>query len=148
VFGARAARAARRFVKHYYINKKMKTLHHHSFTSDFAESSEWRDDQILEIQRSIKRTMWEKVGIVRSEKSLREALNVLTGHFKLLSGCWPSRSVMETLNIATVAMIIAVASLKRQESVGVHFRSDYPKSIGKNWRKHQGFQKSAEYGRI
>jgi L-aspartate oxidase len=148
VFGARAAKAARRFVTRHYNNKKLKILPHHFVAFNFSDPPGWNDDQIVEIQGAIKRTMWEKVGVVRSEKSLRGALRTLTGHFKLLSGCRPSRSVMETLNIATVAMIITVASLKRQGSVGVHFRSDHPKSHGKDWRKHQGFQKSPEHGGI
>jgi len=146
VFGARAAKAARRFVAQHY--KKRVSLPHHSFAFDFSESPRLDDGQTLEMQWTIKRTMWEKVGVVRSEQSLRAALNILTGHFKLLSGCRPSRSVMETLNMATMAMIITIAALKRQGSVGVHFRSDYPKSRGKSWRKHQGFQKLSEYGRI
>jgi aspartate oxidase len=88
--------------------------------------------------------MWEKVGVVRTDQSLREALSTLAGHLKLLAGCHPFRPIMETLNMATVSTLIIIAALKRQGSVGVHFRSDHPKNHGKHWRKHQGLQKSAE----
>ena len=81
--------------------------------------------------------MWEKVGVVRSEESLREALTVLMSHYRLLEGCHLSRRMMETYNLSTVAMLIATSALMRRGSIGVHFRSDYPKSRGRDWRGHQ-----------
>jgi L-aspartate oxidase len=144
VFGARTAKAARRFSARHY--KKKTGPPSHSLIFDLSAAPGLSDRQIVEIQREIKRVMWEKVGVVRSEKPLGEALNMLRGHLKLLGGCHASRSVMETLNMATVAMLIAMAALNRRGSVGVHFRSDYAKIRGKTWREHQGFQKSAEHG--
>ncbi|MCI0529686.1 MAG: FAD-binding protein, partial [Nitrospira sp.] len=109
VFGARAAKAARRFVTQHY--RKMVSLPNDFPTLNFSNAQRLGADQILEIQWIIKRIMWEKVGIIRSEKSLREALNTLAGYLKLLSGCHPSRSAVETLNMATVAMLITIAAL-------------------------------------
>ena len=45
----------------------------------------------------------------------------------------------ECQNMLTVARTMAAAALAREESRGVHFRSDFPQSDEKNWRKHITF---------
>jgi L-aspartate oxidase len=134
VFGARAGKAARRFAARHYKKAGIPEQYHNLDLIDLPDLS---NDQILEIQQEIKQTMWEKVGVVRSERSLREAITALTSHHHRLAGCHPSRQIMETLNMATVAMLISTAALNRKGSVGVHFRSDYPKTRGRNWREHK-----------
>ena len=39
----------------------------------------------------------------------------------------------------TIAQTMSAAALARQESRGVHFRSDFPQSDDKNWGKHITF---------
>ena len=136
VFGVRVGKAARRFAARHY---KKAGIPGDSLTLDLTEPPDLdlSEDQILEIQRKIKQTLWEKVGVVRSERLLREAITVLTSYHHRLAGCYPSRQIMETLNMATVAMLISTAALNRKGSVGVHFRSDYPKSHGRNWQAHK-----------
>jgi L-aspartate oxidase len=134
VFGARAGKAARRFAARYYKNTGIPVQ---SLTLDLTDLPDLSDDQTLEIQREVKQTMWEKVGVVRSEKSLQVALRVLTSHHHRLKGCYPSRQIMETLNMATVAMLICTAAINRSSSAGVHFRSDHPKIRERNWWEHK-----------
>jgi L-aspartate oxidase len=133
VFGARAAKAAKRFTSRQ--EKKRDPEFRPSYAlSEFLEPG---PQQILEIQDEIKRTMWQKVGVVRTEETLKEAQTILTRHYHHLSGCPSSRLVMETLNIATVGLLITRAALKRRGSIGVHYRSDYPESRGRDWKRHQ-----------
>ena len=134
VFGARAAKASLRFVaKHHH--KKM-TLINRRLTFDFADAQALGDREISGIQKDLRRAMWEKVGVVRCDEALREALSVLKSRYRHLEGCHLSRRMMETFNMSTVAILIATSALMRRGSVGVHFRSDYPKSRGRDWRRH------------
>jgi len=133
VFGARAGKAALRHSSRY--QNRLRALSP-KLTVGFGGPQDISDKQVLEIQQDLRRAMWEKAGIVRSEKSLQDALAVSIDSHNMLRGRHLSRSVMETLNMATVAALISLAALQRLGSVGVHFRSDYPKNQGENWLEH------------
>ena len=45
----------------------------------------------------------------------------------------------ECQNMLTIARIMATAALDRQESRGVHYRSDFPQTDDENWCKHISF---------
>ena len=74
------------------------------------------DAKIIDLVRS---TMTENVGVVRNAGGLARALTVFSA---LEPGC----RTISVANMLTVAKLIAAAALKRQESRGGHFRSDYP----------------------
>ena len=74
-----------------------------------------RDD---EGWRTLRETMTDGAGLVRSADSLRDAAKVLTDL---------EASEDEGLHLASVAAgLICGAALQREESRGVHFRSDHP----------------------
>ena len=77
-----------------------------------------------------KSIMWEKVGILRDEQGLKEALNKieLIIH-KIMNYKFSGETIvdgLEFINMLTVGYIIIEASLKRKESRGAHYRLDYP----------------------
>jgi L-aspartate oxidase len=47
-----------------------------------------------------------------------------------------SRPGWELQNMLTIARLMIDAALKRQESRGVHFRSDFPERDDLKWRRH------------
>lgn len=87
------------------------------------------------VRESLRETMWKNVGIIRSETSLSEALKRLSEWKYILGMDFVSRGDTELKNMLTVAIIITDAALRRKESVGAHYRSDYP-TKGKGRLKH------------
>jgi L-aspartate oxidase len=84
--------------------------------------------------------MWDKVGIIRSGKSLKEAASILATWENLLSK--PSdRPSYELNNLVLCARLVTEAALLRKESRGAHFRTDFPRSVPK-WQRHIVFRKN------
>jgi len=80
---------------------------------------------------TIRALMWEKSGIERNAKGLKECLDGLEDiHRRLHPGA------TEELNLCETAMVIARSALARKESRGGHYRSDFPKAREGWARKH------------
>jgi len=84
--------------------------------------------------------MWDKLGIIRSGKSLKEAAGILATWESLLSqpGDRPS---YELNNLVLCARLITEAALLREESRGAHFRTDFPRT-SPEWQRHIVFRKN------
>ncbi|MDX9713939.1 MAG: L-aspartate oxidase [Dissulfurispiraceae bacterium] len=98
--------------------------------------------KIEETRSIVRRVMWEKAGIIRCEKSLREALLILSDFSQYAQKRFDERSAVELSNMLTAAMLIASAALERKGSVGAHFRSDF-KYRGEEWSSHILMRKDA-----
>jgi L-aspartate oxidase len=85
--------------------------------------------------------MWDKVGIIRSGKSLKEAAGVLATWETELPQ--PSdRPSYELNNLVLCARLVTEAALLREESRGAHFRTDFPQT-SPEWQRHIVFRKDA-----
>ena len=81
--------------------------------------------------------MWWNVGIVRSEKPLAEAQEIIKFWQRyVMDKVFDSPEGWECQNMLTVSLLVAQAAQKRRESRGVHFRSDFPDMDDKNFGKH------------
>ncbi len=79
----------------------------------------------------IRQVMWERAGISRTARGLRECIVVIKEILKRLPA-----GATEEINMAQTAQLIAEAALMRRESRGGHFRSDFPKQT-RRWKgKH------------
>ena len=80
------------------------------------------------LKQKIRDLMWEKVGIIRNEKNLKEALKEMekiSEAFGYTDKC-PSKEAYEVRNLLTIGKLVIEFALKRKESRGGHFREDYP----------------------
>ena len=88
---------------------------------------------------NLQSVMWDKVGIIRSGKSLKEAADTLATYQSLLSRPG-DRAAYEVTNLVLCARLVTEAALLREESRGAHFRTDYPRA-SPDWRRHIVFRK-------
>jgi L-aspartate oxidase len=84
--------------------------------------------------------MWDKVGIIRSDKSLKEAATILAAWESLLPQT-SDRPSYELNNLVLCARLVTEAALLRKESRGAHFRTDFPQA-SPEWQQHIVFRKN------
>jgi len=81
---------------------------------------------------SIKRLMWDYVGIVRSNERLNRALRRINLLYDEIDDFYHraiiQNKVLELRNLTEVARLIILSALARKESRGLHFSTDYPES--------------------
>jgi succinate dehydrogenase/fumarate reductase flavoprotein subunit len=95
-----------------------------------------KETEIQRLKLAVKSTMWKETGIVRSADTLSDALQKIEDVMKKLDFIPLTEEEIELKNLATVAKLITKAALDREESRGAHYRSDFPKTDDKNWKKH------------
>jgi len=83
--------------------------------------------------------LWNKVGMVRCKQELEEAATVLAAWEKSLKRT-TDRPSYELSNMILVGRLMAEAALIREESRGVHFRSDFPEP-SPAWERHIIFRR-------
>ena len=76
----------------------------------------------------VREIMWQHAGIARTARGLRTAVSELTDIEERLP-----EGATEELNLVQTALLIVEGALKRKESRGGHYRSDFPRSKSK-WR--------------
>jgi L-aspartate oxidase len=97
---------------------------------------------LADIRNSLKSVMWRACGVRRRGEALGEALEsvdawrryVLPRQFDDIEG-W------ELQNMLTLARVMIQAALAREESRGVHLRTDYPQLDDARWNKHLWFER-------
>lgn len=88
------------------------------------------------LRSSLRRTMWGQVGVVRSRDSLIRATAQLSRWGHMVSKPFATRADLEAKNMVQVAYCVAEAALWRENSVGAHFRSDFPQAKRPGWKQH------------
>ncbi|MBI4606392.1 MAG: L-aspartate oxidase [Planctomycetes bacterium] len=90
-----------------------------------------------DLTSSLKSLLWQKVGIERHGAELAAALGQIRSWMPYALGSSfhevPSWTVQ---NMVSTAYLITLSALRREESRGVHFRTDHPSRDDTRWQKH------------
>lgn len=130
VFGARAATAAVAYASRYEIPSL--AAHEATLKTEHVGSV----DDAEKLRSSLRRTMWGQVGVIRSGESLIRACAQLSRWAQLMAQPFSNRAALEVKNMVQVAQCIAEAALWRENSVGAHYRSDFPQAKRAGWQQH------------
>jgi L-aspartate oxidase len=96
-----------------------------------------------DIRNSLKSLMWRSCGVRRSGDGLAEALEMVDGwRGYVLVRQFDSLEGWELQNMLTLARVMIQAALLREESRGVHLRTDFPQLDDVRWNKHLWFERS------
>jgi succinate dehydrogenase/fumarate reductase flavoprotein subunit len=99
------------------------------------------EEDPLELRRELRQVMWRHVGLERSERGLKRAIQRLNElqdrvNERGVDDGPGLRIALETVNMIQVGLAVARSALFRRESRGAHYRTDYPNRDDENWLKH------------
>lgn len=96
---------------------------------------------LADIRNSLRSLMWRQVGVERSGESLAEALDTVEGWCRyVLPLQFPDPEGWQLQNMLEVARLMIRAALVREETRGVHVRSDFPRAED-SWQAHIGWRR-------
>lgn len=99
-----------------------------------------------DISNSLKSLMWRSAGVRRSRESLSEARETIDNWCRyVLDHQFDDTRGWELQNMLTVARVMVEAALSREESRGVHLRTDFPDLDDSNWQRHVCFRGHDSY---
>lgn len=98
----------------------------------------------LDVKPLIRETMWQYVGIIRSQEGLVQAQKCLNNERWILNLKTDDPSIIEIQNMLIVSLLVIHFAISRTESRGAHYRIDYPDKDNQNWKIHQRMNISAK----
>ncbi len=101
--------------------------------TDVTNEQEW--SLIRNNRMELQTIMWDYVGIVRSKVQLNRAITRMTTLYEEIEEYYKrtkvSLDLLELRNLSAVAYLIVRSALRRNESRGLHYMSDYPEKDNK-----------------
>jgi len=136
VYGVSAAREATKAA----MESSDDSLEVFPISSGELQSSQAALD-IYDIRNSLKSLLGRSAGVRREAKSMTAAIETIERwQSYVLAQEFPDANGWELQNMLTVGKLMCAAALKREESRGVHLRTDFPDTDDQNWRKHLCFR--------
>ena len=95
---------------------------------------------VPDVRNSLRSLMWRNVGMERDAAHLSDAIEIVEFWSRyVMDKIFDAPAGWECQNMLTIARVMAAAASARQESRGVHYRSDFPQTDDKNWCKRISF---------
>jgi len=99
-----------------------------------------RHEGVEGLWQSLRRTMWDRAGVIRDSAGLERALDEIQELRAQLGAAslTDSRAIYQAAKLSkalTVGEMVCRAALMRTESRGAHYRSDHPGEDDRNWLK-------------
>jgi len=152
VYGARVGRAAARFAREAKRTRARNEPDIMSFIQTILVGPEKavKRERLNELKGRLQGVMWDCASMLRDEKGLKGAVKELSSIREVLSNkvrvdtLRKLKEFLQMRNMVVVASFIAESALRREESRGAHYRTDYPFRDDGNWLKNIFIQRDAE----
>jgi L-aspartate oxidase len=98
---------------------------------------------LVDIRNSLRSLMWRSAGVKSAGPQLAEAVETIRRWCRyVLSRQLSDPTGWELQNMLTVASLMVDSDLAREESRGVHLRTDFPERDDVHWRRHLSMTRS------
>lgn len=95
-----------------------------------------------DIRNSLKSLMWRAAGVQRCREELVAAADTIDNWCRyVLARQFNDADGWELQNMLTLARIMVSAALSREESRGVHLRTDFPETDDAQWHRRIAFRR-------
>ena len=132
VYGARCARGATAAAERMKNDRRAMPLRFQGSAESPAEALD-----VADLTNSLRSLMVRKMGIVRDAIRLKEAQADVDFWCRyVLTREFDDRKGWELQNLLTVARLMIEGAIRRTESRGTHFRSDFPTPDDEHWKVH------------
>ena len=88
--------------------------------------------------KEVQDVMWRYVGLFRDRDGLGKAVSILNRWAEVLPKNCSDEGTSRIISLITTGRLVANAALRRQESRGAHYRSDFPSRNDIDWSRHIG----------
>lgn len=97
---------------------------------------------LADIRNSLTSLMWRAAGVRRSGVHMAEAAELIDNWQRYVANRqFSDPRGWELQNMLLVAQIMIAAAIAREESRGVHLRTDFPETDDRNWRRRITFKR-------
>ena len=92
---------------------------------------------IVDVRNSLRAVMWRNVGIRRNSERLAETLEIIDFWSKyVMDKEFDNTDGWVLQNMLQLGRLTTLAAERRTETRGVHYRSDFPKTDDRQWKRH------------
>ena len=99
---------------------------------------------LVDIRNSLKALMWRACGVRRDAARLQDALEDIDQWCSyVLPRQFTDPKGWELQNMLTISRLMIRSALERNESRGVHVRTDFPNVDDDHWQRHLAFRRDA-----